>query len=93
VVVHLDVPADPQEALSGGPARGVTVIGFVVTKSIGPAVARNRVKRKLRHLMRSRVDHLPAGTRLVVRALPSSVSRPYAGFAADLDRALSQASA
>lgn len=93
VVVHLDVPADAGPALGGGSTREKPLIGFVVTKSIGPAVVRNRVKRRLRHLMRSRVHQLPSGARLVVRALPSSASRPYGVIAADLDLALSQASA
>jgi len=93
VVVHLDVPADAEQALGAGSSGDSTVVGFVVTKAIGPAVVRNRVKRQLRHLMRSRLQQVPSGARLVVRALPSSASRPHQDMAADLDRALSQASA
>ena len=93
VVVHLDVPADGERAPGAGSTAGITVVGFVVTKAIGPAVVRNRVKRQLRHLMRSRVQQLPSGARLVVRALPSSASRRHEDIAADLDRTLAQASA
>jgi ribonuclease P protein component len=93
VMVHLDVPADAEQALGAGARGDIPVIGFVVTKAIGPAVVRNRVKRQLRHLMRSRLHEVPPGTRLVVRALPSSASRARQDIAADLDRALSQASA
>ena len=62
-MVHLDVQAP------GQPAR----VGFVVSKAVGNAVVRNRVKRRLRHLTR---EHLPAlaglpgSAVLVVRALP-----------------------
>jgi ribonuclease P protein component len=47
-------------------------IGFVVSKAVGGAVARNRVKRRLRHLAASRLADTPVGTRMVVRALPRS---------------------
>lgn len=65
-----------------------TRVGFVVAKSVGPAVTRNRVKRRLRHLMRERVSSLPGGSMLVIRALPSSAGASYADLAAELDRSL-----
>lgn len=52
------------------------LVGFVVSKAVGTAVTRNRVKRRLRHLVRDRIGTLPSGTRLVVRALPTAASRP-----------------
>ncbi len=39
--------------------RSPTRAGFVVSKAVGGAVVRNKVKRRLRHLMRERVDQLP----------------------------------
>lgn len=63
-------------------------VGFVVSRAVGNAVMRNRVKRRLRHLMRERVAQLPAGSVLVVRALPPAAEAPYAGLGAELDRAL-----
>lgn len=69
---------------------GHTSVGFVVSKAVGPAVVRNRVKRRLRHLMRARVDLLPAGTRLVIRALPRSAQQSASSLAGDLDAALSK---
>jgi ribonuclease P protein component len=65
--------------------------GFIVSKAVGGAVVRNRVRRRLRHLMRERLDSLPAGTDVVVRALPSSGSRSFAELGADLDSALATA--
>ena len=49
-------------------------VGFTVSKKVGNAVTRNRVKRQLRHLVREHLDETPLGTRLVVRALPAAVA-------------------
>jgi ribonuclease P protein component len=70
---------------------GPTSVGFVVSKAVGSAVVRNRVKRRLRHLMRERVDALPAGTRVVVRALPPSAPATSADLGTALDVALRRA--
>jgi ribonuclease P protein component len=47
-------------------------IGLVVSKSVGSAVQRHRVARRLRHVARTMIDELDAGDRVVIRALPSS---------------------
>jgi len=60
-------------------------VGFVVSKAVGNAVTRNRVKRRLRHL----VVPLLAGSRdveVVVRALPAAATQPDR-LAADLTSA------
>ncbi|MCW2790350.1 MAG: rnpA [Aeromicrobium sp.] len=72
---------------------GHTSVGFVVSKGVGSAVDRNRVKRQLRHLMRERVDALPTGSRVVVRALPAANGAGSATLAEHLDAALSRAGA
>ena len=66
-------------------------VGFVVSKSVGNAVARNRVKRRLRAQMSDRLDQLPLGGRLVVRALPPAADLGSDALARDLDRALAGA--
>jgi len=63
-----------------------TKVGFVVSKAVGPAVVRNRVKRQLRHLTRDRLTSLPPGSMVVVRANPASAGAT--NLAADLDSAL-----
>jgi ribonuclease P protein component len=68
-------------------------VGLVVSKAVGNAVVRNRVKRRLRHLTR---EHLPSlqglsgSAVLVVRALPASAGATYAELGADLDRCLAR---
>jgi ribonuclease P protein component len=67
-------------------------IGFVVSKAVGPAVTRNRVKRRLRHLAREQLSSaetpLPGSAVLVVRALPAASSAGYEELGADLARCL-----
>jgi ribonuclease P protein component len=72
---------------------GLTSVGFVVSKGVGSAVDRNRVKRQLRHLMRERIEQLPAGSRVVVRALPKASGAGGATLADHLDAALSRSGA
>jgi ribonuclease P protein component len=47
-------------------------IGLIVTKSVGGAVDRHRVARKLRHAARAVLAELGPADRIVIRALPSS---------------------
>ncbi|RKN07302.1 ribonuclease P protein component [Streptomyces radicis] len=85
LVVHLSSGTDPHPAGEpGSPPRA----GFVVSKAVGNAVARNRVQRRLRHLIRDRLSRLPAGSLVVVRALPGADGAAYEQLARDLDAAL-----
>ena len=83
---HLVVHVLPDAGRGGTPQ-----VGFVVSRSVGSAVARNRVKRRLRHLMGPHMDQLPEGCRVVVRALPSAAGSSTATLAADLEAALRRA--
>ena len=49
-----------------------TRIGFIVSKSVGNAVNRNLVTRRLRSIGHDVVLARPTGTDLVIRALPGS---------------------
>ena len=89
MVLHLlTPPPDTDEAVprSGEPVPAR--VGFVVGKAVGPAVTRNRVKRRLRHLVRERIAELPEGAALVVRALPPASAATYDGLRTDLGLAL-----
>jgi len=67
-----------------GPPR----VGFIVPRTVGGAVVRNTVRRRLRHLARGRLAELPAGSMLVVRALPPAAGAPAARLEGDLTTAV-----
>src|SRR5258705_13659687 len=65
LVVHALRSADG--AFGDGPR-----IGLVVSKSVGSAVQRHRVARRLRRVAHTMVDELDPGARVVIGALPTS---------------------
>ncbi len=92
LVVH--VMTSPPNSMNPTRADGMTPstrAGFVVSKAVGGAVVRNLVRRRLRHAVLRSLDQLPAGTNIVVRALPSAATRPYADLENDLRAALAAA--
>ncbi|SCL60389.1 ribonuclease P protein component [Micromonospora citrea] len=103
VVVHLSLPSTPDAATATSPeparsngAEQPSVparAGFVVSKAVGNAVVRNRVRRRLRHLVRERLAELPPGSTLVVRALPAAAEASYPRLGTDLDAAIAAARA
>lgn len=85
IAVHLTLPVtQPAETGAVEPAKA----GFVVSKAVGGAVVRNKVKRRLRHLVAERLHWLPPGSVMVVRALADASARGYKGMALDLEKAL-----
>jgi len=54
----------------------MTRVGFVVSKAVGGAVVRNRVKRRLRAMIRPLVSTATTGCDVVVRALPAAATEP-----------------
>jgi ribonuclease P protein component len=94
IVVHLDVPqtratgSDDNMPAAAGRAVLPPRAGFVVPRAVGNAVARNTVRRRLRHLLRERLAGFPPATTVVVRALPGAAGRTYPELAVDLEAAL-----
>nr|BFF22806.1 ribonuclease P protein component [Glycomyces mayteni] len=80
-------PATPSEADANRTARA----GFVVSKAVGNAVVRNKVKRRLRHAAAEALPHWPAGTDVVVRATPKAAERDFAALRRDLAEAVQAA--
>ncbi|MBQ0922406.1 MULTISPECIES: ribonuclease P protein component [Saccharopolyspora] len=83
--------AKPEAQANTAPTRdssASTRVGFVVSKAVGVAVVRHRVARRLRHLMRDRLPDLPAGTLVVVRALPPAADASSRELGTDIDAAL-----
>ncbi|MGH3494012.1 MAG: ribonuclease P protein component [Sciscionella sp.] len=80
LVVHLTPTSSGSELL----------VGLVVSKAVGNAVTRNRVKRRLRELVRERLRSLPASGMLVIRALPTAAAATSARLGADLDAGIAR---
>ncbi|MEP7025509.1 MAG: ribonuclease P protein component [Actinomycetota bacterium] len=59
-------------------------VGFVVSRAVGTAVVRNKVRRRLRHAARGYLGSLPGGSLLVVRANPRAATAHQADLAAEL---------
>ena len=76
-----------KRATGGGPARA----GFVVSRKVGGAVARNRAKRLLREALRLEGRELPDGLDVVVVARLSVAGASYREVAGDLRDVLSAA--
>jgi ribonuclease P protein component len=64
----------------GGPSRA----GFVVSKSVGGAVRRNRVRRQLRASFAGQLRGFAVGRDVLVRALPSAESATWAQLNGEL---------
>ena len=84
LVLHALIPE------AGTDHRAPSRAGLVVGRSVGPAVVRHRVSRRLRHLLAQRLDAVPPGTDLVVRAQPPAADASSAELGADLDAALAR---
>lgn len=88
MVVYLLPPGTGSAARLGAPIS--SKVGLVVGKGVGRSVVRHRVSRRLRAQLGDRLDRIPAGTKLVVRALPQSARVASAELGRDLDRALNR---
>ncbi|MFV0464176.1 MAG: ribonuclease P protein component [Nostocoides sp.] len=60
-------------------------VGFAVSKAVGSAVVRNRVRRRLRAQMARRIFLLPWGVDVLVRAQPIAASATSLELGHDLD--------
>ena len=76
-----------------GDDDGTIRVGFTVTKKIGNAVVRNRMKRRFRALVRDTFpDHAIPGADHVLIGRSSGIERDYATLAGELRRALGKLS-
>ena len=82
----LHILADRTQA--GLPAAAGPRAGFVVGRAVGNSVARHRVTRQLRALVREQLDRLPDTADLVVRARPEAASAGFEPLRRDLTTAL-----
>lgn len=71
----------------------LSMAGFAVSRAVGGAVVRNLVKRRLRAVMAEALTTVPAGSHVVVRALPAAADASYSELRADVVSAMSRAQA
>lgn len=62
-------------------------LGLAVSKGVGNAVTRNRVKRRFRVLAARHQDELPEGIDVVLRAKPSAATADFASLDGQVDAA------
>jgi ribonuclease P protein component len=83
----------------GGLVRVTTVVGdpadrveaaYAIGRSVGPAVVRNRIRRRLRAAL---AELRPAPGRYLIGVTPDAAGASYAGLRADLAAALERAGA
>jgi len=62
--------------------------GFSIKKALGGAVVRNRIRRRLREIVRCHRLEIPAGWDIVIHPKSSVARAPFAALTADLLRLL-----
>lgn len=65
--------------------------GFIVAKTVGNAVTRNLVRRRLRSICRDMVPAVPAGTDVVIRALPGCDAIAWATLHSEITEGVERA--
>jgi ribonuclease P protein component len=86
LVLYLGRSAETGEAETGEPET--TKVGLIVGRTVGGSVVRHQVSRRLRAQLAGLLDQLPAGSRLVVRALPGAATAGSSTLGRDLQLAV-----
>jgi ribonuclease P protein component len=66
----------------------VNRFGFSIKKALGGAVVRNRMRRRLREIVRCRRQEIPTGWDIVIHPRSSVAKAPFGAIAEDLVRVL-----
>ena len=90
--LHVLQRSSVHSAIPGGDGVELdpTRFGFIVTKAVGGAVVRNKVRRRLRAVSRELLPSLGDGRDIVMRALPGSDKLEWATLHAEIAGALSR---
>lgn len=71
-------------------AGALTRVGLTVSSKVGNAVVRNRVRRRLRQLFRTRRNELPKGLDMVLIARSSAATAEWPAFVRAFDRIVAE---
>ncbi|MGZ3716372.1 MAG: ribonuclease P protein component, partial [Ktedonobacterales bacterium] len=71
--------------------RGITRVGFSVSKRVGDAVVRNRVKRRLREIVRRCLPRVVPGWDLILTPTTAAAQADYVALAGEIDELLTRA--
>ncbi len=63
-------------------------VGFSIKKALGGAVVRNRMRRRLREIVRCHREEIPAGWDIVIHPKHSVAKAPFAALTAEFLRLL-----
>lgn len=66
-------------------------VAYAIGRAVGPAVTRNRLRRRLRSLLQQKFPHLPSGLYLI-GATPAAAQRSYSELTFDLERMMTRIS-
>jgi len=69
-------------------AQPVSRFGFSIKKALGGAVVRNRIRRRVREMVRCHRTEIPAGWDIVIHPKSSVARAEFAALTADLLRLL-----
>ncbi len=78
--------ANPSD-LAGGPDR-ISRFGISVKKALGGAVVRNRIRRRIREILRRNRTEIPSGWDIVVHPRRTVAEAPFAPLEVELVRLL-----
>lgn len=64
--------------------------GYIVSKSVGNAVMRNLVRRRMKFVTEDMIHHGLDGIEIVFRALPAAANAPFAELQREMHKSVSR---
>ncbi|MGN8050312.1 ribonuclease P protein component [Curtobacterium sp. 22159] len=83
---HVVVSVVRHPADDAGVVSGATRFGFIVAKTVGNAVTRNLVRRRLKAIAHGLLSDVPVGYDVVIRALPAAAQAAWPTLLEDVSR-------
>ncbi|MFJ4220377.1 ribonuclease P protein component [Curtobacterium luteum] len=87
---HVVVSVVRRSVTDGAPGTGPTRFGFIVAKTVGNAVTRNLVRRRLKAIAHELLAETPAGYDVVIRALPAAAQAGWPTLLGDVSRSFAR---